>query len=131
MLNEKRVKHMVKLASYESKYGEEEFKASSYFKKDYISFNVLCSLLWVTAGYLILAGLLGIAYMDDILENLTLMGALMLVTGIIGVYVIVLILYAVFAARYYKKKHAAARQDVKNFAHELQILEKMYETEES
>ena len=48
MLNEKRVKHMVKLASYEEKGGTEEIKISSYFRKDYVSFNVLVSLLWVT-----------------------------------------------------------------------------------
>ena len=32
MLNEKRVKHMVRLASYESKYGTEDIKVSTYFK---------------------------------------------------------------------------------------------------
>ena len=39
MLNERRVKHMVKLASYESKRGKEDMKINSYFKKDYVSFN--------------------------------------------------------------------------------------------
>lgn len=33
MLNEERVKLMVKLASYEEKEGKEDFKVSSYYKK--------------------------------------------------------------------------------------------------
>ena len=35
MLNEERVKLMVQLASYEQKEGKEDFKVSSYYKKDY------------------------------------------------------------------------------------------------
>ena len=38
MLNERRVKHMVKLAMYENKEGREELKTSKFYKKDYISF---------------------------------------------------------------------------------------------
>ena len=39
MLNEERVKLMVQLASYEQKEGKEDFKVSSYYKKDYVSFH--------------------------------------------------------------------------------------------
>ena len=39
MLNEERVKLMVQLASYEQKEGKEDFKVSSYYKKDYVSFQ--------------------------------------------------------------------------------------------
>ena len=38
MLNEERVKHMVKLAFYETTDGKEELKAGSYYKKDYINY---------------------------------------------------------------------------------------------
>mgnify|MGYP006964168553 CR=1 FL=1 len=41
MLNEERVKLMVQLASYEQKEGKEDFKVSSYYKKDYVSFHRL------------------------------------------------------------------------------------------
>ena len=37
MLNEERVKHMIKLADYETKGGKEEQKITSFYKKDYIS----------------------------------------------------------------------------------------------
>lgn len=41
MLNESKVKLMTRMAMYESKQGEEDFKISSYYKKDYRSFHTL------------------------------------------------------------------------------------------
>ena len=51
MLNEERVKHMVKLALFETKNGNEELKASSYYKKDYVSFHVLWSLILMSIAF--------------------------------------------------------------------------------
>ena len=64
MLNEKRVKHMVKLASYETKFGTEDLKVSTYFKNDYISLNLLFTFLWTTVSYALIIVLLGLTYMD-------------------------------------------------------------------
>lgn len=41
MLNESKVKLRTRMARYESKQGEEDFKISSYYKKDYRSFTPL------------------------------------------------------------------------------------------
>lgn len=131
MLNEKRVKHMVKLAFYETKNWSEDLKVSSYFRGDYISFNVLCTLIWATIGFGIIAGLLGIAYMDVILESLTIKKGLLLILGLIVVYIVMLIVYGVIAYRYYKKKHLLARNNAKQFGHGLEALEKMYEKEDA
>ncbi len=32
-------------------YGEEDFKISSYYKKDYSSLNTWVTLIWITVGY--------------------------------------------------------------------------------
>lgn len=41
MLNEERVKMMIKLASYEEGQGKEDFKVNSYYRKDYVSFRTI------------------------------------------------------------------------------------------
>ncbi len=130
MLNEKRVKHMVKLASYETKNGSEDMKVSSYFRGDYISFNVLCTLLWATVGFIAIVGLLGIAYMDVILEEITVQRGIYMIMGLVIVYVVLLLVYGVIAYYYYKKKHLNARSKMKRLAKELVTLEKMYEDEQ-
>lgn len=130
MLNEKRVKHMVKLASYEMKNGADEFKISSYFRGDYISFNVLCTLLWTTIGYAAIVGLIVIAYMDVILERLTIQKGLLLIGAIGIIYVLFLVVYGIIAYFFYKKKHLNSRSRIKRFSQGLEELEKMYEREE-
>ncbi len=40
MLDERKVKLMTKLALYEETYGKEDFKISSYYRKDYASLHV-------------------------------------------------------------------------------------------
>ena len=131
MLNEKRVKHMVKLASYENKRGAEEIKISSFFKKDYVSFSVLISLLWVTLGYLSLIGLVCLTFLEKIVENITFWGVAALVAAIIVGYLLSLALYGVGAVRLYKKKHQMAKSGIKRYVRDLEILEKMYEREEA
>ena len=130
MLNEKRVKHMVKLASYENKHGLADFKAGSFFKRDYISYNLIVSLLWVTWGYFTLVVILGMTYMNEILEKLSFANLAWIATGIILIYVGALFLYARLAKAYYKKKHFQARKNVKGFIDDLEALEKMYEKED-
>ena len=124
MLNEERVKLMVQLASYEQKEGKEDFKVSSYYKKDYVSFHRLA-----TMGYAMVAGLIGIAYMDQVLEELTLVKAIILVAVILIIYVIVLVAYWIASGRFYQKKHSEARTRVKKYSHNLLVLNKLYEKE--
>ena len=129
MLNEERVKLMVQLASYEPKEGKEAFKVSSYYKKDYVSLHRLATMIWTTIGYAMVAGLIGIAYMDQVLEELTLVKAIILVAVILIIYVIVLVAYWIASGRFYQKKHSEARTRVKKYSHNLLVLNKLYEKE--
>lgn len=131
MLNEKRVKHMVKLASYEEKGGTEEIKISSYFRKDYVSFNVLVSLLWVTLGYLSLVALICFAIMEKFVENMSFTNMVLLIVTIVAGYLFTLLGYGAGALRFYKKKHQKASHGVKKYIRDLEVLEKMYEREEA
>ena len=106
MLNEERVKLMVQLASYEEKKGKEDFKVSSYYKKDYVSFHRLATMIWTTIGYGMIVGLLGVIYMDQILEGLTLAKAIILLIAILAVYLVVMIVYWLASGRFYQKKHS-------------------------
>ena len=129
MLNEKRVKHMVKLASYDTKYGTEDMKVSTYFKNDYISMNLLFTFLWTTVSYVIVAALLGLSFMDLLLENLTLQKIIYIGGGAIGAYIVLLTTTLIIAGRYYKKKHLKARKHMKVYRANLDTLDHMYEQE--
>lgn len=130
MLNEERVKHMVKLALYETKSGSEELKANCYFKKDYISLNVLCSVLWLTGAYVILVALLGMTFISVFIENLSVGIILAAVIAVITLYVALLIACIMLTKRHYKKKHARSYHRIKRLKQDLTELERLYEKED-
>ena len=129
MVNEERIKIMVQLASYEEKEGKEDFKVSSYYKKDYVSFRRLATMIWATIGYGMVVLLFGTIYINQILEELTLAKAIILVIAILVIYLILMIVYWVASGRFYKKKHSEARARVKKYSHNLLVLSKLYEKE--
>ena len=103
MLNEKRVKHMIKIASYEQKTGEEDQKINTYFKNDYVTMNVVISLLWVTVGYIAMVALVFLTNMKKMVENLKLSTLITFASGALIGYIIIMIVYGVVSANYYRK----------------------------
>ncbi len=130
MLNEERVKHMIKLADYETKGGKEELKISSYFKKDYIGMNTMWTLLWMTVAYGLVVLTVWLALRELVTVELNQIQVLSLIILIASIYLALFITYLVTARRYYKRKHARAYHRVKKFKENLMVLEKMYEKED-
>ena len=64
MLDERKVKLMTKLALYEETHGKEDFKISSYYRKDYASLHVIYAFLSVSVGYVCLVGVLLLASVE-------------------------------------------------------------------
>ena len=69
MLDERKVKLMTKFALYEETYGKEDFKISSYYKKDYRSFHTIATIIWVTVGYAVAVGIGVIAFLDELMKK--------------------------------------------------------------
>ena len=130
MLNEERVKHMTKLAFYESKGGSEDLKVSFRYKKDYISVNVFWSALWMTIAYIALVVLTIVTFMSGLFKGLSSQQWMALVLSFLGIYCIILIAYIRYARHIYAKAHARAYHRMKKFKDDLEQLEKMYEKED-
>lgn len=131
MLNEERVKHMVKLSFYETKGGSEEIKISSRLKKTYLRLNMLWSFLWVTLAYVISLVLIVMAFMQDVIPYLDRPRKFIIVLALFGIYVVVLLAYLVKTRTVYKKKHARAYHHVQKFKEDLAQLERMYQKEDN
>lgn len=129
MLDVRKVKLMTKLAMYESTQGKEDFKISEYYRKDYVGFHTLWSVLWVTIGFVCIAALAMVAGLDALLEQMSKSFLITLGLGTVISFVVVLIIYAVVSNHVYNQKHKQARQRVKIFNHNLTRLLKYYEKE--
>ena len=122
MLDERKVKLMTKLALYEETHGKEDFKISSYYRKDYASLHVIYAFLCLV-GVLLLAGV------ENIMGNLSNGLIIFLFLIILAGYVGVVIVYCGIASHIYNEKHKKARKRVKRYNHNLIQLLKMYEKE--
>ncbi|MEG2145769.1 MAG: hypothetical protein RRY06_03960 [Lachnospiraceae bacterium] len=129
MLNEERVKLMVKMAMYESKFGDEEFKISSYYKRDYTSLHTIATIIWSTIGYAIAVILLGLVFMDKLLNHATLRTFITVGGVTIVLYILVLILCGIAANQFYQRKYNKAKHRVKQYYRELVELNKIYKKE--
>ena len=129
MIDERKVKLMTRMASYEAGEGNEDLKVSGYYRKDYTSLHTLLAIIWGTIGFVALAGLLALALFDVIIAafstELILLGAVC----IGGAYLVTIIIYAASIHVYYSKKHQKARLRVKKYNHNLVRLLKIYEKE--
>lgn len=129
MIDEKKVKLMTRMASYENNEGRDDLKISAYYRKDYASYHTVCSVLWVTVGYGFLALLIGACMFDELMDSLSI-GVIvtMAATAVIG-YFAVVILYGVATYVIYNKRHQKARMRIKKYNHDLTRLLKIYEKE--
>lgn len=129
MVNEEKIKLMNKMALYEEKYGKEDLKIASYYKKDYISYQTIITVIWVTIGYAILFGVVVAAFMETFLDEATLLSVVLIILVAIVLYLILAVSYGLFASRFYQKKHIRAKGRVKHYVRMLTQLEKFYSKE--
>lgn len=129
MLNQNKVKLMTRMAMYEKNEGREDIGISAYYRKDYVSFQTIVTILWVTVGYIAAVGIGALVFLDQLLANLNMPFLIMAVICVGTGYLVLIILYGIAASRFYQKKHNDARQRVKKFNHDLTRLNRMYERE--
>lgn len=130
MLNEERVKHMTKLAFYETKGGSEDLKVSLRHKKNYIRLNIFWSALWMTIAYIALVVLIIVTFMKGLLGELSSKQLMVLIISFLGIHFILLIPYIRYVKCVHTRVHARAYHRMKKFKEDLEQLEKMYEKED-
>ena len=121
---------MTRAAIYEKEYGEEDLKITSYYKKDYSSLNTWITLIWVTAGSILLGGIIFLCFGESLVEGLTIMRLLFLAAVALALYLALMILYGIGAGNFYSKKHIRAKQRVKKYLRDISRLEKMNKKKE-
>ncbi|MCI6465866.1 MAG: hypothetical protein MSA90_10420 [Faecalicatena sp.] len=131
MLDKNRIRLMMKMAQYEKSLAPEDLKISSYYKKDYASMNTLITVIWITIGYALAAGLVVLCNVDALLKDLTMTKMFIIIAVAVGAYIILLVVYCVCASSFYKSKHNKAKQRVKMYYRDLSRLGKMYMKEKN
>ena len=125
MLDKRKIRLMTRAAIYDKTYGEEDMKITGYYQKDYISLNVWITLIWMTVGYALTAALLFISCGESVVEGITFVRMMIIAAIAIGLYLSLLIIFAIGAGSFYKKRHTQAKQRVKKYMRDLSQMEKI------
>jgi len=127
MVNENRVRLMTKMAIYEEHGGRQAIATGEYYKKDYVSVQMIKSFFTGTIAYCIIIGLLMCACGDSMLDKLVSLNVEKLFLLLAAIYLFFMFLYMgctyLIACITYKKREKMR----KVYERALKRLESMYE----
>lgn len=126
MLNEDRIVLMTKLASYEKREGKKNMAIGKYFRGDYLTWNVLKSVVSATIAFFIGFGLYLLYNIESLLENLYNMDFLLFAKNSISIYVVFVVVYCCLTYIIFTFRYARARKNIRRYYQNLKKLNAMY-----
>ncbi len=129
MLNNRKIRLMMKLAVYENKDGKEDIHLSKYYKTDYVRYQTLKSIISATVGYLLILALIGLYQMEFIIKNAVNLDYKSIGTYILGIYIMIITIYGLGSIMIFSLKYDASRKKLGKFYKLLKRLNKIYRDE--
>lgn len=126
MLNEERIRLMTQMAAYEEHEGKRDLSIASYFRGDYISFQLLKSALYATVGFALAVVLYVLYDFSSFLEDFYKMDIVGFLKQILSKYVLVLAIYMVISYFVYAFRYSRAKRHIKKYQAQLKQLQQMY-----
>ncbi|MDD5935888.1 MAG: hypothetical protein PUC65_10095 [Clostridiales bacterium] len=131
MLNNRKIRIMTKLATYEEKEGKEDIALSKYYKTDYVRLNVLKTFMSATFGYLLLLIMVVVYKSEYLIENAVDLDYKSLFTSILGYYLIILTVMIVGTLIGYSIKYDKSRKQLSLYFRMLKKLRMIYREEDA
>ena len=129
MLNEERIKLMTKMASYEANEGKRNVSIGSYFRGDYISLQVIKSIINATIAFAICFALFVFSDFEVFMADVYKMDLLSFGKTVLTVYVIFTAGYALISYLIYTHRYSKARKSLKMYYNNLKKLAYLYDKE--
>ncbi|MBD5525701.1 MAG: hypothetical protein HDR04_15050 [Lachnospiraceae bacterium] len=126
MLNEKRIILMTKMASYEANEGKKNVAIGSYFRSDYIGWQVLKSIISATIAFVVVFGMYIFYDFEIFMADIYKMDLLEFAKHILEMYLWTIGGYAVIAYVVYTIRYSRAVRSLKVYYMNLRRLADMY-----
>lgn len=130
MVNEERLRHMIKLSQFEQNDGERCKPMTQYARRDYVSLKMLGSFVTGTLGYGLLFGLWALHSVERMFEMLNGMEIRGIVTSLVLSYAVYMLIYLGATYVVFNVKYTDGRRKVKKYYNSLKKVNQMYEREE-
>lgn len=130
MLNNRKIRIMTKLATYEQKEGKEDINLSKYYKTDYVRLNILKTAVSATFGYLLLLIIVAVYRSEYLIENAVDLNYKSLFNTILGYYLIIVTVMLVSTLIGYSIKYDRSRKQLSQYFRLLKRLRTIYREED-
>ncbi len=127
MLNEERVILMTKLASYEAGEGKKNVAIGSYFRSDYIGWQVLKSIISATIAFVVVFAMYIFYDFELFMTDIYKMDLLEFCRNILIRYAVVVGGYAIVSYIIYTYRYSKARKSLRLYYRNLKKLADMYD----
>ncbi len=126
MLNEERIILMTKMASYEANEGKKNVAIGSYFRGDYIGWQVLKSIISATIAFVVVFGMYIYYDFETFMTDIYKMDLLEFARHILSIYLWTVGIYAVISYVVYTIRYMRAMKSLKLYYMNLRKLSGMY-----
>ena len=126
MLNEERIILMTKMASYEANEGKKNVAIASYFRGDYIGWQVLKSIISATIAFVVVFGVYIYYDFETFMTDIYKMDLIEFARHILSMYLWTVGIYAVIAYAVYMIRYMRAMKSLKLYYMNLRKLSGMY-----
>lgn len=130
MVNEERLRHMIKMAAFDKNDGKACRPMAEYARKDYVSLQLLVSFISGTFGFMMILALWVLYSMEYIMQEINKIDIVGFLTSIGIKYLIFMLVYLVITYLVYNSRYTAGRRKVKKYYSSLKSVNKIYARED-
>ena len=120
---------MTRAALYEKKEGKRCIRINRFHKSDYISWNMIKSIVGVSVGYVLIIGLYVLYISESMLDEITLPYVMDMAMKFLFIYLIVLFVTGLISFLIYYGRYEKAQRKTKAYTQCLKKLGHIYQRE--
>ncbi|MBP5195107.1 MAG: hypothetical protein K6E77_10655 [Lachnospiraceae bacterium] len=129
MINESRIKLMTRLAAYESSEGKKNMSIGTYFRGDYISGQIMKSIIYGTVAFALVFVLYLLYDAEKLMESIYEIDLMGFGKELLIRYLVFIGIYSVITYIVYAVRHRRARRKLRIYYNNLRRLDSMYRKE--
>ncbi len=130
MVNEERLRHMIKMAAFDANEGKKCKPMIQYARHDYVSLQLLRGFVAGTLAFGMIFGLWALYSMDRLMQEINTMDLMGFLTSILIKYLIFMAVYLAATFLVFNGRYTKGRRKVKNFFGCVKKVNKLYVRDE-
>lgn len=130
MVNEERLRHLIKMAQFDTNEGKRCKPMTQFSRKDYVALQVLKSFVAGTITYMLMFVIWALYSMDELIKKMTGNQIRGFAVTVIVLYLIFLVVYMLATYIVFQVKYTDGRKRVKRYYNSLKRVNQMYERED-